>query len=173
MRDEGDSVEPRTGHARALSGATFGDEDEDAPKSAEYWEKNFAGHGGGMSRYFNSKQHPLKQSARCAPRLPHPNLFPQQWRDELVQESDVVAQEVNHHVCTFSCYKNGRKTCRNAAPWQTQQETTLHPETGIIRVQRNDPFLNTYNRACMFVCRCNMDIKYVLNTTVGILFIDT
>ena len=160
-RRQADEAESTDGDSRKRkASAVEEDNDMDEHKPPEWWKAHFEG--SDIAQYFNAVRHPLKLSARLPPLFPNPKIYsPEAWHEALAIEADSIAQEVNHHVCTFTCFKNGRRTCRGGAPWELEGITTIDPETGIIRLKRNDPFLNGYNRACITVTRCNMDLKYV------------
>ena len=69
------------------------------------------------------------------------------------------------HKHSFTCYKGGKRTCRFGFPLQLHEQTKMNDETGALEIQRNNEWVNGFNRSALIALRCNMDIKMVLSST--------
>jgi len=95
-------------------------------------------------------------------------------------ESNFIAYCCQIHSHTFTCLKYSlkglaeqgtdkyrRTACRFKAPWKIV-EATGFSEEGLLKVRRNHPLVNRYNKAMAVGLRHNHDISMILTRTKGL-----
>ncbi|KAL6406099.1 hypothetical protein AUP68_10662 [Ilyonectria robusta] len=95
-------------------------------------------------------------------------------------ESNFIAYCCQVHSHTHTCLKYSlkglaeqgadkyrRTACRFKAPWKTV-EATGFSEEGLLKVRRNHPLVNRYNKAMAVGLRHNHDISMILTRTKGL-----
>lgn len=103
------------------------------------------------------------------PILSHPEGFD---RDPFVTQFRAFVKELaircNWHQHTLTCWKHLRPGeprddahCRMRINGSTRALTELDHETQSILLRRLHPRINNFNELVIFLCKCNMDIKYI------------
>jgi hypothetical protein len=69
----------------------------------------------------------------------------------------------NMHSTTHhpTCFKNHPTKCRTRFPRALVDETTMDPDTGIIRLKRDDRWVNPYNPWIMMMLKANHDCQFL------------
>ena len=91
---------------------------------------------------------------------PHEPNFDESMARDL---ADIVSSQQMHspmHMPT--CYKYGSKKCRARFPRKIIRATTVDPMTGLLRVRRNHPWVNKYNRWISIITTANHDCQILL-----------
>ena len=104
---------------------------------------------------------------------PFPNPMSEEFEDEKQYDLyDLVLSRNMHsqsHVPT--CFKYGSKNCRSKFPRALVEETTMDLDTGIIKLQRDDSWLNGYNPWIMIMLRANHDCKFLFSQVYALAII--
>jgi hypothetical protein len=81
---------------------------------------------------------------------------------------EALATQCNWHVHSATCWKylkstepHTDNTCRMRMDGSTRAVTDLDPETGAVCLRRLHPKICNYNDVCLYLFRCNMDIKFI------------
>ncbi|KAG7408961.1 ATP-dependent DNA helicase PIF1 [Fusarium oxysporum f. sp. raphani] len=95
-------------------------------------------------------------------------------------ESNFIAYCCQVHSHTYTCVKYSLKAlvtegagqhrstaCRFKAPWKLVENTGF-TEDGLLRIRRNHPLVNRYNRAMAVGLRHNHDLSMILTKTKGL-----
>ncbi|KAM5344579.1 hypothetical protein ACJ41O_013114 [Fusarium nematophilum] len=95
-------------------------------------------------------------------------------------ESNYIAYCCQVHSHTYTCIKyslkglvrdsanqSRRTACRFKAPWKIA-ESTGFTDDGLLRIRRNHPLVNRYNKAMAVGLRHNHDISMILTKTKGL-----
>src|SRR5436305_3511938 len=69
----------------------------------------------------------------------------------------VTSRNIHNRNHTPTCFKYGRKTCRFRFPHKKVAATCFHENTGLIEIQRDDEWLNGYNKWLAIMIRANHD----------------
>lgn len=96
------------------------------------------------------------------------------------KESNYIAYCCQVHSHTYTCikyslkglvgedvHKRKRTACRFNAPWKTVDESGF-TEDGLLKIRRNHPLVNRYNKAMAVGLRHNHDISMILTKTKGL-----
>jgi len=94
--------------------------------------------------------------------------------DELVNLdlSDIVrSRQMHKRVHMPTCFKYGSKKCRARFPRKIVPETSIDPETGILRIHRNHSWVNNYHKWIAIMTRANHDcqILFTRNHSLAII----
>ncbi|KAJ6436295.1 High-osmolarity-induced transcription protein 1 [Purpureocillium lavendulum] len=95
-------------------------------------------------------------------------------------ESNFIAHCCQVHSHTFTCLKyslkglveegtdkHRRTACRFKAPWKLVEETGF-TDDGLLRIRRNHPLVNRYNKSLAIGLRYNHDVSMILTRTKGL-----
>ncbi|KAJ6436144.1 c2h2 type zinc finger domain-containing protein [Purpureocillium lavendulum] len=95
-------------------------------------------------------------------------------------ESNFIAHCCQVHSHTFTCLKyslkglveegtdkHRRTACRFKAPWKLVEETGF-TDDGLLRIRRNHPLVNRYNKSLAIGLRHNHDVSMILTRTKGL-----
>ncbi|KAI8649770.1 ATP-dependent DNA helicase [Fusarium keratoplasticum] len=95
-------------------------------------------------------------------------------------EANYIAYCCQVHSHTYTCFKyslkglaeqgadkHRRTACRFKAPWKIVEETGFSEE-GLLKIRRNHPLVNRYNKAMAIGLRHNHDISMILTRTKGL-----
>ncbi|KAG6996878.1 ATP-dependent DNA helicase pfh1 [Fusarium oxysporum f. sp. conglutinans] len=95
-------------------------------------------------------------------------------------ESNYIAYCCQAHSHTYTCLKyslkglaeqgadkHRRTACRFKAPWKIVEQTGFSEE-GLLKIRRNHPLVNRYNKAMAVGLRHNHDISMILTRTKGL-----
>ncbi|KAH8745781.1 hypothetical protein F5883DRAFT_702076 [Diaporthe sp. PMI_573] len=96
------------------------------------------------------------------------------------KESNHIAYCCQVHSHTYTCikyslkglvgegvHKHKRTACRFKAPWKIVEESGF-TEDGLLKIRRNHPLVNRYNKAMAVGLRHNHDISMILTRTKGL-----
>ncbi|KAJ3568908.1 hypothetical protein NPX13_g6264 [Xylaria arbuscula] len=96
------------------------------------------------------------------------------------KESNYIAYCCQVHSHTYTCIKyslkrligenpdkNKQTACRFKAPWKIVEESGF-TEDGLLKIRRNHPLVNRYNKAMAVGLRHNHDISMILTKTKGL-----
>ncbi|KAF9767527.1 hypothetical protein IL306_015295, partial [Fusarium sp. DS 682] len=98
------------------------------------------------------------------------------------KESNYIAYCCQVHSHTYTCikyslkglvgedmhkHKHKRTACRFKAPWRIVEDTGF-TEDGLLKIRRNHPLVNRYNKAMAVGLRHNHDISMILTRTKGL-----
>ncbi|KJZ68594.1 hypothetical protein HIM_12014 [Hirsutella minnesotensis 3608] len=96
------------------------------------------------------------------------------------KESNYIAYCCQVHSHTYTCIKyslkglagegapaHKRTPCRFKAPWKIVEESGF-TEDGLLRIRRNHPLVNRYNKAMAVGLRHNHDVSMILTKTKGL-----
>lgn len=65
----------------------------------------------------------------------------------------------------FGCLDNKYGTCSARFPRQFVETTQVDQETGYLKMQKHEPWINTYNPTMTYLLRCNSDVTSLLSGT--------
>jgi ATP-dependent DNA helicase PIF1 len=74
----------------------------------------------------------------------------------------VTTRNMHNRKHTPTCFKYGRKRCRARFPRKLVAHTQFNPETGVIEIERDDEWLNGYNKWLSLMTRANHDCQFLL-----------
>ena len=75
---------------------------------------------------------------------------------------DIVTKRNMHNPThTPTCFKYGRKRCRARFPRKLVASTQMDPETGVIKIERDNEWLNGYNRWLSLMTHANHDCQFL------------
>ncbi|KAM4063877.1 ATP-dependent DNA helicase PIF1 [Hirsutella rhossiliensis] len=96
------------------------------------------------------------------------------------KESNYIAYCCQVHSHTYTCikyslkglvgdgaHKHRRTPCRFKAPWKIVEESGF-TEDGLLKIRRNHPLVNRYNKAMAVGLRHNHDVSMILTKTKGL-----
>ncbi|KAE8220701.1 hypothetical protein CF319_g5812 [Tilletia indica] len=83
------------------------------------------------------------------------------------EDHHLLAQEVQLHRCTFTCFKGGRESCRFLFPHELQETSTFDEETNSIALRVQHPLVNWHNPHLLVATRHNHDLKAVQSGKSG------
>ncbi|KAJ6436571.1 hypothetical protein O9K51_10813 [Purpureocillium lavendulum] len=105
-------------------------------------------------------------------------VFPNSYRG--LRRANFIAHCCQVHSHTFTCLKYSlkglieegtdkyrRTACRFKAPWKLVEETGF-TEDGLLRIRRNHPLVNRYNKSLAIGLRHNHDVSMILTRTKGL-----
>jgi hypothetical protein len=96
--------------------------------------------------------------------LPFPNVDDPDFDEIMSQHVDDIVStrqmHSTHHTAT--CFKYGKSECRLRFPRELCESTAMDPLTGVIRLRRDDPWLNGYNPWIALTLRSNHDVQFLL-----------
>ncbi|KAE8244560.1 hypothetical protein A4X13_0g6492, partial [Tilletia indica] len=72
-----------------------------------------------------------------------------------------LAEEVQRHRCTFTCFKGGRESCRFLFPHAIQLSPTFDTASNSVLPRIEDPTMNWHNPTLLVMTRHNHDLKSV------------
>ena len=84
--------------------------------------------------------------------------------NDMTKELSLLIDLVNRHRHTFTCHKyaggkNGQ--CRFRFPRLLHGHTHWNGEEGMMKIKRNDRWINPFNPYMLLSLRCNHDIKFL------------
>src|SRR2546423_5534697 len=74
----------------------------------------------------------------------------------------VITRNMHNRKHTPTCFKYGRKRCRARFPRKLVAHTQFNPETGVIEIERDDEWLNGYNKWLSLMTHANHDCQFLL-----------
>ncbi|KAE8250383.1 hypothetical protein A4X13_0g4771 [Tilletia indica] len=119
---------------------------------------------------------PSKESSALNPsspatRKPRQERPPQPSQPDFQQafEEDhrILAQDVQMHRHTFTCFKGGRETCRFFFPHEVTETSSFDPTTNSINLRVQHPLINWHNPTLLVATRHNHDLKAVQSGLSG------
>ena len=74
----------------------------------------------------------------------------------------VTTRNMHNRKHTPTCFKFNRKSCRARFPRKLVASTQFNSETGVIEIQRDDEWLNGYNKWLSLMTHSNHDCQFLL-----------
>src|SRR5438876_4767422 len=74
----------------------------------------------------------------------------------------VTTRNMHNRKHTPTCFKFNRKSCRARFPRKLVASTQFNSETGVIEIQRNDEWLNGYNKWLSLMSYSTHDCQFLL-----------
>ncbi|GAW00963.1 ATP-dependent DNA helicase PIF1 [Lentinula edodes] len=87
------------------------------------------------------------------------------YAQDVVSQEKHLARSLQLHECSIGrCIqnRNGRRFCKNRAPWKTSAEDWIN-EKGEWGMKRLNPYLNGFNPTILETIFCNNDVKLITN----------
>ncbi|KAE8221158.1 hypothetical protein CF319_g5436 [Tilletia indica] len=89
------------------------------------------------------------------------------YKDVFKSDHGLLAEEVQVHQHTFTCYKGGRESCRFFFPHELNERSTFDAETNSINLRIQHPLINWHNPLLLVATRHNHDLKAVQSGKSG------
>ncbi|KAE8229484.1 hypothetical protein CF326_g5548 [Tilletia indica] len=89
------------------------------------------------------------------------------YRADFLNDHALLAEEVQKHRHTFTCFKGGRDSCRFFFPHELNDQSTFDPETKSINLRVQNPLINWHNPELLVATRHNHDLKAVQSGKSG------
>lgn len=104
---------------------------------------------------------------------PFPDPLSDRFEDEKQLDLYDIILSRNMHSQSHAptCFKYGSSKCRSKFPRALVEETTMDTDTGLIRLQRDDPWLNGYNPWIALMLRANHDCKFLFSQVYALAII--
>ncbi|KZO98247.1 hypothetical protein CALVIDRAFT_478596, partial [Calocera viscosa TUFC12733] len=92
----------------------------------------------------------------------------EEFESHFVSELSALVPQCNWHVHSSTCWKyldprekRDDTTCRMRMNGETFARTSIDPVDGTLTIRRLHPKIASYNDICMYLYKCNMDIKFI------------
>ncbi|KAE8228927.1 hypothetical protein CF326_g6121 [Tilletia indica] len=92
-------------------------------------------------------------------RPPHPDEA--DYPTTFLHDYSRLAEEVQRHRCTFTCFKGGRESCRFLFPHELQLAPAFDTASNSVLPRIQDPTMNWHNPTLLVTTRHNHDLKSV------------
>ncbi|KAE8232547.1 hypothetical protein CF326_g2420 [Tilletia indica] len=109
----------------------------------------------------NSKE--TRKPRQERPPAPSSPTYPADFR----VDHALLAEEVQRHRHTFTCFKGGRDTCRFFYPHDLNHQSSFDPESMSINLRVQNPLINWHNPELLVATRHNHDLKAVQSGKSG------
>ncbi|KAE8250834.1 hypothetical protein A4X13_0g4339 [Tilletia indica] len=111
---------------------------------------------------------PLQTTALRHPRQERPPAPAMStYRADFREDHALLAEEVQKHRHTFTCFKGGRESCRFFFPHDLNQHSSFDPESMSINLRVQNPLINWHNPELLVATRHNHDLKAVQSGKSG------
>ncbi|KAI0349500.1 hypothetical protein OH77DRAFT_1364957, partial [Trametes cingulata] len=91
----------------------------------------------------------------------------QRWHSSFLEDVDRIVFCSNRHDKDHDrgCLKGDPLYCRARFPRETYPTTMVDEDSGALRFQKRDVWINTYNPVLSYLLRCNTDVTCLLSGT--------